>query len=86
MVLLEENRRLYVAAPPSRSGFKLCHALAVPSSPVFVEKSNAIADADGAGTMGRKRYVYMQIAIADHVVMVIMKLLERVGLWAKQCL
>lgn len=84
MVSLEEKKRLYAAAPPSWGCYKLHRAFDVSSSPVSAYKSNTMADVDGAGTVGSKRDVYMQIAIADHVAIVIIQFLDRALHWSKQ--
>lgn len=80
LVPLEEKRRLHVAAPPLWRGHKPCRALAVPSSPVFSYKSNAMVDADGTGTTGKDRDLFMQVAMANHVIMMFMQFLERAWL------
>lgn len=51
MVLLEEKRRSYVAAPALWKDLKPCRALAVPTSPVFAYKLNVIADVNEDGTV-----------------------------------
>lgn len=42
-----------------------------------------MVDVNGAGTAERDGVEYMQVAIADHVVLVIMQLLKRARPWQK---
>lgn len=77
-------RRLCVAAPPLWRDCKPCHALAEPSSPVFTYNASTMVDVNVDGMDGRKGDVYLQVAIANYVVMVIMQVSERVWRWESE--
>lgn len=68
---------MYVATPLSQEEYKPYRVLFVLSSVVFAYKTKTMFDADEVVTVGKRRNVFLQFAIADHVVMVIMHFLER---------
>lgn len=73
----EVKKRFCVATPPSWMEYKTCRALAVPSGLLFAYNANAIVDKNKVGTAGRKKNMFLQLLIADHVVIVIVQCLER---------
>lgn len=78
-----ERRRLYVPTPLDWKIREPCRALAVPSSPVFAYKANMMVDIDDAGTPGAKKERYMNVALADHTVMMIMQFLQLAWPWSR---
>lgn len=80
----KEESHLYAAAPLSWRNYRLCRAPAVLSSSVFAYKSDTVVDLNGASTAGGAQNVYMQDAIADHVVMIVKHFLERAWLWSRK--
>lgn len=84
LVLHEERRCLFVGVPPSWRGYEPCRALAVPTSLISAFKPNAMVDVDEAGTAGSGRDPYKQVALADHVVMVIMPILACAWPWSNE--
>lgn len=80
----EERRCLYIATAPLLKEYKPRHALAKPSSPVFAYKVNAMVDEYEAGTAGKQQIVFLLVAIADPVVMVIMRFMKRARPWSRE--
>lgn len=76
MVLLEEEKRLYVATSAFRKDLKPCRALADLTSPAVAYKVNVMVNVDESGAVIIKQDVYFWVAIADQVVTVIMQFLE----------
>lgn len=77
LISAKKRRSFYIATPPSWNNYKPCRTLAAPRGPVLAYKSSSIVNVDIEGTSGKKSNSYLQIAIADRVVMVIMQFLER---------
>lgn len=77
LVPLEEKRLLYVAAPSSWREYEPCHAVAMPTNQVFVYKYNTVVELGAAGPLVSERCAYMQVAISDRVIIVVMHFLKR---------
>lgn len=59
----------------------MCRALAIPTKPVFASNANVMVNMDEDGKVSIERDVNLQVANADHVVMVILQFME--GAWPR---
>lgn len=73
----EDRRRFYVTMPNFWHGLEPVTALAVPKSPVFTYKSDDMVEDLAGGSFKMHKELLLDVARADHTVMVLMQFLKR---------